>query len=151
MLAFTVFDTKKFMAHLLKGDIFDHFTFRQGEIYSFASFTINGTKDESALTEENPEPYCLWADIKPFVFETVKGKKLPKSMKLILSLPKDKTIQYPNAKAVFLNLLFREGTLLCTTSVAEETFSLEQKATKQWDEDILELFKKQQIAIQIET
>ena len=151
MLAFTVFDTKKLMAYLLKGDIFDQFTFRQGEIYSFATFTINGAKDQSFITEEDSEPYCLWADIKPFVFETVKGKRLPKSMKLVFSLPKEKTERYPNAKAVFLNLLFREGALLCTTSLTEETFSLEQKATKQWDEDILHFFKKHQVAIQIES
>jgi len=151
MLAFTIYDTKIFMAHLLKGDIFDDFTIRQAEIYSFASFTINGAKDESFLTEIDNEPYCLWADIKPFVFETVKGKKLPKSMKLVFSLPIEKTVRYPNAKAVFLNLLFREGNLLCTTSVAEETFSLEQKATKQWDEDILNFLQKHQITIQIET
>jgi hypothetical protein len=151
MLAFTVFDTKKLMAYLLKGDVFDHFTFRQGEIYSFASFTINGKKEESFLTEDDTEPFCLWADIKPFVFETVKGKRLPKSMKLVFSLPKEKIERYPNAKAVFFNLLFREGTLLCTTSITEETFSLEQKATKQWDEDIISFFKKHEIPIQIET
>lgn len=151
MLAFTVYDTKLLMALLLKGDTFDQFTVRQAEVFSYASLTINGTKDESYLTEEDPEPYCLWADIKPFVFQAVKGKTLPRSMKIVLSLPKNKTEKYPNAKAVFLNLLFREGTLLCTTSVAEETFSLEQKATKQWDEDVLEFFKEQQITIQIET
>lgn len=151
MLAFTVYDTKTFMSHLLKGEIFDQFTVRQAEVNSFASFTINGTKDESLLTEEDNEPYCLWADIKPFVFQAVKGKKLPKSMKFVFSLPKEKTQRYPNAKAVFLNLLFREGALLCTTSVAEETFSLEQKSTKQWDEDILDFFKKHLITIQIET
>lgn len=151
MLAFTVFDTKKFMAQLLKGAVFDQFTFRQGEIYSFATFTINGAKEESLITEEDAEPYCLWADIKPFVFETVKGKKSPRSMKLIFSLPKEKIERYPNAKTVFLNLLFREGTLLCTTSLTEETFSLEQKATKLWDEDILNFFKKHEITIQVET
>lgn len=151
MLAFTVYDIKILMAHLLKGTIFDSFTIRQADVSSFASFAINGTKDEGYLTEEDPEPYCLWAEIKPIVFQAVKGKKLPKSMKLVFSLPKEKTQKYPNAKAVFLNLLFREGTLLCTTSVAEETFSLEQKATKQWDEDVLHFFKQHQIAIQIET
>lgn len=151
MLAFTVYDTKKFMASLLKGDLFDHFTFRQGEIVSFAFFTINGAKDEDFLTEEDTEPYCLWSDIKPFVFEAVKGKTLPKSMKLVFSLPKEKTERYPNAKAVFLNLLFREGALLCTTSLTEETFSLEKKGTKQWDEDILSFFKKHEFAIQVET
>lgn len=150
MLAFTVYDNKTLMAHLLKGELFDHFTIRQAEVNSFASFSINGTKEESYITDEEPELYCLWADIKPFVFQTVRGKKLPKSMKLVFSLPKQKTERYPNAKAVFLNLLFRDGSLLCTTSVAEETFSLEQKATKQWDEDVLNFFKKHEIPIQIE-
>ncbi|MFV0314284.1 MAG: DUF5721 family protein [Anaerotignum sp.] len=151
MLAFRIHDTKILMAHLLKGDVFDHFTVRQVEVFSFASFSINGMKEESYLSQEDPEPYCLWSDLKPIVFQFVKGKTLPKSIKIVLSLPKAKTEVYPNAKAVFLNFLFRDGSLLCTTSVAEETFSLTQNTTKQWDEDILQFFKDTQIAIQIET
>jgi len=81
----------------------------------------------------------------------VKGKTLPKGMKLVFSLTKEKTERCPNAKAVFLNLLFRQGTILCTTPPTEETFSLEKKGTKQWDEDILNFFKKNEFSIQVET
>ena len=42
MLAFTVNDTKSFMNLLLKGDTFDSFHFRQGELHTFASFVIEG-------------------------------------------------------------------------------------------------------------
>lgn len=150
MLAFTINDTKQCMGHLLKDDTFDHFTFRQGEISAYGSFTLNGIKDESYFTEDDKEPFCLWADMKPFVFQSVKGKRLPKSMKLVLSLPQDKTEEYPNAKAVFLNLLFREGTLLCTTSVAQKNFSLEKKLETQWEEDVLSFFKTKGIGIQVE-
>ena len=40
MLAFTVNDTKSFMNLLLKGDTFDAFLFRQGELTTFASFLV---------------------------------------------------------------------------------------------------------------
>lgn len=151
MLSFTVTDTKTFMAYLLKGDVFDRFTFRQGEIHALASFTLNGAKDADFMAEDDTEPYCLWADIKPFVFQAVRGKKLPKSMKLILSLPAEKTKSYPNMQAVFLNLLFRDGTLLCTTSSSEAVFSLEKKTNEKWDHDVLTFFKKHHIPIEIQT
>ena len=45
MLAFTVNDTKSFMNLLLKGDTFDAFSFRQGELTTFASFLIEGKRN----------------------------------------------------------------------------------------------------------
>lgn len=151
MLAFTINNTKQCMGHLLKGEAFDRFTFRQGEILALGSFTLNGAKDPEDLTEEDKEPFCLWGDIKPFVFQAVKGKKLPKSMKLVLSLSQEKTEAYPNAKAVFLNLLFRDGTLLCTTSVAQKNFSLEKQSEIQWEEHVLSFFKSLEIGVQIKS
>ena len=151
MLAFTVLDTKKFMSQLLKGSLFDDFTFRQGEISSNAFFSINGLKNKEDLDETNSEPYCLWPEIKPFVFQSIKGKKLPRNIKLVLSLPQETIALYPNTKSVFLNLLFRDGSLVCTTASAQELFSLDQQGNQKWDNDVLSFFKKHEITIQLDT
>lgn len=151
MLAFTILDTKTFMSLLLKGDLFDGFLFRQGEIHTYATFLVDGTKSEVFQTEENPESYCYWSEIKPFFFQGIKGKTMPKSMKIVFSLTSQKTAHYPNAQAVFLNLLFREGALLATTAVSDKEFTLSRDTGNQWDADILKFFKKHEIAIQTET
>ncbi len=59
MLAFTVNDTKSFMNLLLKGDTFDAFLFRQGELTTFASFLIEGKRNMDFL-------YCRGAGGRAF-------------------------------------------------------------------------------------
>lgn len=107
MLAFTIPDTRHFMALLLKGDAFDDFAFRQGEISAFAYVSIDGKRDLDYYDETVTEPWCSWSEIKSLVFQAVKGKKTPKNMKLVLSLSQEKTASFPNTKALFWNLLFR--------------------------------------------
>ena len=103
MLAFTINDTKYFMHLLLKSDTFDSFLFRQGEITTFASFSIDGKRNTDFYSSDELESglsaYANWEEIRPFVFQTLKGNKLPKSIKLVLSLPEEKLVHLPNTKA----------------------------------------------------
>ena len=93
MLAFTVNDTKSFMNLLLKGDTFDAFSFRQGELTTFASFIIEGKRNMDFYTAEEQEAglsrYVHWEEMRPFVFQAIKGNKLPKSIKLVFSLAEE--------------------------------------------------------------
>ena len=77
MLAFTVNDTKSFMNLLLKGDTFDAFSFRQGELTTFASFIIEGKRNMDFYTAEEQEAglsrYVHWEEMRPFVFQAIKG------------------------------------------------------------------------------
>lgn len=144
MLAFTINNTKTFMYQLLKDDTFDQFLFRQGDISSFAGFSLDGQRNDP---EEGTEPYCFWREIKPIVFLAVKGKQLPKNMKLVFSLTKTQTEIYPNTKAVFLNLLFREGELLITTATSQLNFSLDKQGEQLWEDHVLQFFKREEIGI----
>lgn len=98
MLAFTIPDTRHFMALLLKGDAFDDFAFRQGEISAFAYVSIDGKRDLDYYDETVTEPWCSWSEIKPLVFQAVKGKKTPKNMKLVLSLSWKKQRHFPTQR-----------------------------------------------------
>ena len=154
MLAFTINDTKSFMHTLLKSDVFDAFLFRQGEITTFASFSIDGKRNPDFYSSDELESglsaYAGWEEIRPFVFQTLKGNKLPKSIKLVLSLPEEKLVHLPNTKAAFLNLTFRENEILCTTAIAQETFSLDKQGEAVWEDYILKFFKKYHIGIQVQ-
>ena len=152
MLAFTVNDTKSFMNLLLKGDTFDAFSFRQGELTTFASFVIEGKRNMDFYTAEEQEEglshYVHWGEMRPFVFHAIKGNKLPKSIKLVFSLAEEKLANLPNTKAAFLNILFKEHTILCTTAISQETFSLDKSSERLWEEYVLKFFKKNAIGIQ---
>lgn len=154
MLAFTVNDTKSFMNLLLKGDTFDHFHFRQGEVHTFASFIMEGRRDPDFYSTEELEQglsrYVLWAEMRPFVFQSIKGSKLPKSIKLVFSLPEEKLEHLPNTSAAFLNILFKNNTILCTTAVSQTSFSLDKSSEKRWEEYVLKFFRKNNIGIQTE-
>ncbi len=147
MTSYIIHDTKQFMKLFLKSTTFDRFTFQQGEIHANAFFSIHGKRDLSEVDESNPEAYCFWEEIKPFVFESVKGKKLPKVMKLSLSLPSAEVAQFHNTKSVALNFLFRQGTLLCTLSAMQETFELGTKTDQEWTEYMLNFFKENGIGV----
>lgn len=152
MLAFTVNDTKSFMNLLLKGDTFDAFSFRQGTLVTFASFVIEGKRNMDFYTPAEQEAglsrYVGWAEIRPFVFQAIKGHKLPKNIKLVFSLSEEKLANLPNTKAAFLNILFHEQTVLCTTAISQESFSLDKTAERLWEDYVLKFFKKNAIPIQ---
>ena len=148
MLAFTVNDTKSFMNLLLKGDTFDAFSFRQGELTTFASFIIEGKRNMDFYTAEEQEAglsrYVHWEEMRPFVFQAIKGNK---SIKLVFSLAEEKLSNLPNTKAAFLNILFKEHTILCTTAISQEAFSLDKSSERLWEDYILKFFKKNAIGI----
>ena len=154
MLAFTVNDTKTFMNLLLKGDTFDTFHFRQGEILTFASFIIEGKRNMDFYGTEELEQvlsrYVRSEEMRPFVFQAIKGNKLPKAIKLVFSLSEEKTTNLPNTKAAFLNILFKDNTIFCTTAISQETFSLDKSPEKLWEEYVLKFFKKNGIGIQLQ-
>lgn len=147
MLAFQINDIKSFMHQLLKGDVFDDFLLRQGEVTSFATLTFDGKRTPGFSEEETPQPYCYWREVKPIVFLAIKGKQLPKNMKFVFSLTKAQTETYDNTTAVFMNLLFRDGELLVTTATSQTNFSLDKRGESLWEEHVQQFFKKHEIGI----
>lgn len=154
MFSFIIHDIKKFMNLLLLTPTFNEFTFCQGEIHSHATFTIHGKKDKDYMgedvAEEDFEPYCYWSEIQAFVFESVKGVKLPKLMKLVLSLPQKSIEHYPNTKSVSMNLLFRDGKLMCTLSSMPDSFDFQKNSQEEWINYITTFLKENDIAIEAE-
>ena len=71
-------------------------------------------------------------------------------MKLVLSRPQSDMAQYPNASALFWNILFRENTLLCTLSIAQQSFSLDKTDESQWEAWVSNFCTTHGIAIQKE-
>ncbi len=152
MLSFIVHDTKEFMNLLLKQNAFDSFELVQMDITTFALFQIEGLRNKEYFSLAEQElllgKYCLWREIRPFAFEIIKGQKLPKSIKMVLSMPQNKKELVCNASAnYFLNITFSQNVLVCTTGCALQTFSPDKTAEYAWDDWVLSFFQKLHIAV----
>ncbi|NLP45550.1 MAG: hypothetical protein GX347_00700 [Epulopiscium sp.] len=154
MIALNILDHRLFMQQLLKGSIFYPFEVRNAEVQTFASFQISGQlhKDFFLLDEQDllTSHYALWKDIQPFIFQVIKGSRLPGKLKIILSLPKNQwKIFLPTdnqqASAFFLNILYENHKMTCTTGVALSSFTLDKSLEHAWDEYILHFLKENQI------
>lgn len=148
MLALNIINIKDFMNYLFKSNIFDNLETREIKINTFINFEINGTinKDFFDLDSEIKRKYCLWSEVKPYIFNIIKGKRLPKYIKIILSVKEENmSIISNNASALFLNIIFENNEILCVTGASQKFFSIDKSYQYNWDEYIISFLKKYNI------
>ena len=68
-------------------------------------------------------------------------------MKFVFALPETQTAAFPNASALFLNLVFSNGKVLGTTAVAQTSFSLQKDTDIAWETWIKDFFQRENIPI----
>ena len=66
-------NVKDFMKKLLKETLFDNFEINGVEIISFTKFEISGK-----LYEDNERKNCTWRELRPYIFNIIKGTQKPK-------------------------------------------------------------------------
>ncbi len=153
MLTVNIGDNKSFMNKLLRESIFDDFEVRKIEVQTFTHFEISGIIDKNFYAVEEQENikrnFCIWSEIKPIVFNLIKGNKLPRFIKIIFSLDEEKMLQISeNAAALFLNISFENNVIICTTGSSQKNFSLDKSVDIAWEEYICEFLKNNDILFQ---
>ncbi|MDY4692803.1 MAG: DUF5721 family protein [Blautia sp.] len=150
MLALTIMNIKDFMNKLLIGNVFDHFSLVEATITTFNIFNIDGRLQQDffdsdikdSLREKCME-YSIWHDIKPFCFSIIRGKRTPLNFKIILQVPQrqvqkllaDKKVILPdNICSLYLNLQYKNQSLLCTSGVSYSSFFQDRKLEHLWDD-----------------
>ena len=127
-------ETKTFMKKLLKEDTFDNFLVRDLELVSFAKFEIKGP--------------VLWEELKPIILYVIKGREVPKSLKVIFVLDKEKTLElHENAANFSLNLNFT-GEVFLTGGTSAKTFTLDKTLDYIWESYIIGFFKENKIYLE---
>jgi len=141
-------EVKTFMNKLLKDCTFDDFEVRNIKIQTFVKYDINCNLSNDCIKENKKERFfCNWGEIKPYIFQIIKGKKKPLSIKIIFSMPEKKALEiHNNAKALFLNLNFENDVITFTTGTSQINFNMDKKVDILWEEYIKEFFKKYNIA-----
>ncbi len=145
MLAVTVSDVKVFMSKLLKEDLFDPMGVREVEIRAITYFCIDGAIDREFLNTDRT--HCLWQEIKPIVVTIIKGNKRPRSLKLVLSLPKEELPSiHENAAAAFMNIAYEQDKITLTTATSQKTFSLDKSLDHAWETYVTNFLSRNGIA-----
>lgn len=151
MLAFECLDLKKFMNSLLIDNTFDSFVFIKGSFMTDFYTSIDGTlnKDEN---DDNKESFISYKVIKPFIFQLIKGKKLPRAFKMTLGMPKDALNKYSNKyepdtkdvklNGLFINIKYENSTLSVTSACSINGLDLNHIFDTHWDNSVQTFFNE---------
>ncbi len=135
---------------LLRTDTFDRFLILEAEIRTNALFAIDchlpkgfyGSDELSdlGLLEGAPLPYSM---IRETLFDLIKGKRLPVSLKLVLSLDPEETeklivssgtpLRSDQLSGLFFNLAYLGGLLRISTGIGYRIFSKDKSLEASWD------------------
>lgn len=156
MVALRILDVREFMSKLLMKGVFDNFLLSEAELWCGCSYVINGRRNMSWYSEEELSELTEWEYVqlreqRPFLYQLVKGKKTPKSMKLVLLLSKENTMKIlervgkageaDTVEGLFLNLRYEKGEARLITGSSFRVFTLDKTIEREWD-DSLKVFLK---------
>lgn len=163
MISVKILDIKAFMSELLLNDVFDMFCLSELEIKTSNHFKISGKlyKDffpSDELEEMKEREHSCWKEIRPLAFNIIKGNKMPLWMKIVLMLPNqsvesmlEKTnigLKASDVNGLFINIIFDNGELICTTGSSVKVFTLDKSLDNLWDEMAVEFLKSKNIALE---
>lgn len=161
MIALALPEVKECMAKLLLSEIFDPFYFIEGEIVTFATFTIDGyLKKEFFEQEELPErEYALWKDVREYCFSLIKGKRTPLSFKFVLGLSdtnieklllqQELDFKPQDVRGLYINLKYDGQKLQCITGTAMNLFTMDKSLEQAWDKMVQKFFTQKEIKYEV--
>lgn len=128
------------MNRLLKTNLFDTFEVREVTMHTAFKLVIDSQrntayfKNDEHLLNDPLSEFLSWGELRPYVYELMQGNRLPTYFKIILSTNAAKTLQISSVATTFyLNILFKEECITCSTGVAYQTFTLDKSADQLWD------------------
>ena len=164
MKAFEITEQKAFMSALLVQDVFDRFAVSEVSLLTACRYEIDGHRNAMFYSEEEkqalPEKeYMLWAEVKPLVYQMIKGSKTPNSFRIVFRLNAENTA---NAVAgvgdgtrpeevggLFLNVQYEHEQLMVISGTAMKTFTLSKNVELTWDGYAEKFLKKHGIVYEV--
>lgn len=156
MIAIEITEVKDFMGKLLQKETFDNFLLIEMDIVNAASYHIAGHRQKAWYDtdewEDLPEQdYLTWREVKPAAFDLIKGHKIPLKISAVFRLSEENTARILKrggfsfdtdaVGGLFFNLKFENNTILLTTGVSMNTFTLDKSLERQWDDDFSEFIR----------
>lgn len=163
MISLKILEMNRFMGKLLKGENFDGFLLKEGFLRTSMEYRFQGrvfpeyfdTEEQEKHTEE----YAYWGEVKPFVFELVKGKRTPLAFSFTLLLTKNDTTELlarrsvnvgEDSPSLFLQIRFEHGVGRIITGTARNTFTLDKSLDEAWDAEVKQFMRAMELAVEEE-
>lgn len=164
MTAFEISDIKSFMSRLFGSPLFDHFLLAEATIQTVATYHIDGQLNRSFFSEKELEekhlsdcPCAPFSLLRESCFTMMKGKNVPLSFQFVFQLSPENmartlntsgsTFTSDDVSAMFINLNYKNGKLICTTGISYKLFSMDKSLDREWDALVEKFFKKNRIEI----
>ena len=163
MISLKLLEMNRFMAKLLKSEAFDSFLLKEGFLRTNMEYRFQGhvfaeyfdNEEREKLIEE----YVLWSEIKPVVFELIKGKRTPLAFSFTLLLTQ-RTVQEflerydvsvgEDRPSLYLQIRFEHGMGRVVTGTARNTFTLDKSLEEAWDTEAVRLLQQMEIVTETE-
>lgn len=153
MKAFTVENTKNFMAALLGSEAFDDFLLEKAQIKTYNTFDIDGRVIPEFYDDyEFGYEFSMWKDMKKICFDLIKGKQLPVSFHFVLQFNPDKIrlllaeekcrVEAALVKSLTLNIKYINNEITVITATSFNTFVPDKSVDILWDEYVQEFIKQ---------
>ena len=161
MIGLELTEVKECMSKLLLSEVFDPFYFIEGEITTFATFSMDGyLKKEFYDKEAAPErDYALWKNVREYCFSLIKGKRTPLAFKFVLGLS-DSNVEKlllgqgldfkpQDVRGLYINLKYDGSKLQCITGTSMNLFTMDKSLEQAWDKMVQKFFTKQEIKFEL--
>ena len=163
MISLKILEMNRFMGKLLKGENFDGFLLKEGFLRTNIEYRFQGQLFaeyfDTSEQEKLAEKYVYWGELRPTVFELIKGKRTPLAFSFTLLLTKNETTGLlarrqvnvgEDSPSLFLQIRFDHGVGHIVTGTARNTFSLDKSLDEAWDGEVKQLLKAMELAVEEE-
>lgn len=163
MISLKILEMNRFMGKLLKGENFDGLLLKEGFLRTSMEYRFQGRVFREYFdTEEqdkHTEDYTYWGEVKPFVFELVKGKRTPLAFSFTLLMAKNETAELlakrsvnvgEDSPSLCLQIRFEHGVGRIITGTARNIFTLDKSLDEAWDAEVRQLLKAMELAVEEE-
>ncbi|MCD8364374.1 MAG: DUF5721 family protein [Clostridiales bacterium] len=164
MVALQITDIGSVLNQMLKGTMFDSFLLREASVTGACTTSIDGTLNDSYYSGEEQEQRGLselkfipFSHVRPICLELLKGSRKPIAFHFFFLLPPEKqaatvaragsSFRAEDITGLFLNLIYKNDSLICTTGVSYRLFSADKTLEREWDRLAAVFFRQHGIAV----
>ncbi len=146
MQVFSIIDSGILVRKLLKDVEFDSWKFIQSKIQKNITYEIDGQNIREYYGSKDIDEYVSWVDVKPIIYEIIKGQKLPISMTIVLKLENE---DVDKSFGRVINIKYLNNEMRVISAFSYSTFSLDRSEESKWDKYIQDLFDRLEIKYSI--
>ena len=166
MIALKITGLGSFMSRLFSGNTFDSFLLAEGTLRMGVTWQVDGKLnrdffDKSTWEDPSQRPYdyAAWSQVRPFLRDLIRGKRVPVSFHFILHL-KPEIMQAMLEKegdneliscvgAFVLTIRYKNGEASLLTGISMKSFAMNKNADRLWDKTIRRFLEANEIAFEL--